>query len=494
VDSNAPVRPGSAVVWFRSLYWRILLGLTLLIAVLVLAQAGAVLWLLNRGESAADRLSGVTQSAAWQLGQAMTAGAHVDIAAFLKQASPGDRLFVITRDGRVAGANPGAELTGQVITDLSRPNLRNVPVTWQRSRYRAASVFVNDQFVAIVGVVPPTAIQRYGPAVALVVVIVMFGGAILGAGFIIGPLRRRLWDLTNAAHCIGGGDFTARARQDGADEVTALASAFNLMADELIARTRSLEASNSARRQLLADVSHELMTPVTAIRGYLETLAMPEVQLDAQTRARHVAVARRETHRLERLIGDLLDTVRLEAGAAAMDLADVPVADLFERIVNRHEYECRARSIELTASVAPGAEEVVGDAFRLEQALTNVTANALRHSPDGGRIELRAERQGPSIVLAVSDSGEGISPEHLPLIFDRFYKASAAKAGTPAGSGLGLFIVKTIVERHGGRVWATSEVGRGTTIRIELPVHGEDREAADDRARPAAGLTAPPAA
>ena len=122
------------------------------------------------------------------------------------------------------------------------------------------------------------------------------------------------------------------------------------------AARKASEASNAARRQLLADVSHELMKPVTNIRGYIESLAMPEVQLDAQTRARHVAIARRETHRLERLIGDLLDTVRFEAGAAAMDIADVPVADLFERVVNRHEYECRARNIELTASVAPGAD------------------------------------------------------------------------------------------------------------------------------------------
>ena len=175
-------------------------------------------------------------------------------------------------------------------------------------------------------------------------------------------------------------EFLARAKQDGADEVTELAAAFNLTADELGARTTKLEASDAARRQLLADVSHELMTPVTTIRGYLETLAMPEVQLDLPTRTRYVAVARRETGRLERLIGDLLDMARLEAGGVELDVADVSVADLFARVVGRHENECRSRHIELTYSIAPGAETAFGDEFRLEQAL--VTRRDAAAEPD----------------------------------------------------------------------------------------------------------------
>jgi signal transduction histidine kinase len=464
---------------FRSLYWKILLGLTLLIVVLVLAQAGAVLWLISRGEPGADRLEAVTQAAGWRLGEQLAINPNLDLDRFLREMSPGDRLFVILADGRVAGADPGASLARMVIDDLKR-NVRNVPATWARSGYRAAPVFVRDRIVAVVGVVPRTLLETYGPAVSLVAVVVMLGGGILGTGLIIGPLRLRLRDLTNTARRLGSGDFAARAKQDGFDEVTELATAFNLMADELVARTNRLQVSDTARRQLLADVSHELMTPVTTIRGYLETLAMPEVQLDAQTRLRYVAVARRETHRLERLIGDLLDTARLEAGAAEMEIGEVPVGELFDRIVARHEYECRTNDIQLTSSIAPGADTVFGDAFRLEQALTNITTNALRHSREGGRIALRAERGDGSLILSVSDDGEGIAPEHLPLIFDRFYKATASKKGEPAGSGLGLYIVKTIAARHGGKVSAVSEVGHGTTIRIELPRH-EDHMSADPR-------------
>ncbi len=463
----------SEVRGLRSLYWRMLLGMSLLIAVLVIAQAGAVLWLLNRGESGGDDLTGVTGAAAERLTRELASSPAADLRATLRDASAGHRLFAIMADGRVAGAEPGGGLAAQIATDLSGSEVRHLPATWQRSLYRPAPIYAGERIVGVVGVLPPTTVRRYGPPVLLVVVVVMFGGALLGTAVIIGPLRARLRNLTAAARQLGSGDFSARAKQDGSDEVTELATAFNRMADELAARATRLQASDAARRQLLADVSHELKTPVTTIRGYLETLAMPEVQLDPQTRGRHVAVARREIHRLERLIGDLLDTARLEAGAAEMDISEVAVADLFDLVIGRHEHECRSRSIRLTSSIGPGADLCTADAFRLEQALTNITTNALRHTRDGGRIELRAERTTGAIVFAVTDDGEGIAPEHLPLIFDRFYKTGSAKKGTPSGSGLGLYIVKTIVERHGGQVSAASELGRGTTIRIEMPLDAD---------------------
>ena len=142
---------------------------------------------------------------------------------------------------------------------------------------------------------------------------------------------------------------------------------------------------------------------------------------------------------------------------------------------------CRSAnsSIESSRAMNTSADTIFGDAFRLEQALTNITTNALRHTREGGRIALHAERGDGSLILSVSDDGEGIAPEHLPLIFDRFYKATSKK-GAPAGSGLGLYIVKTIAARHGGKVSAVSEVGHGTTIRIELP-HHEDHMSADPR-------------
>jgi signal transduction histidine kinase len=233
------------------------------------------------------------------------------------------------------------------------------------------------------------------------------------------------------------------------------------------------------RRQLLADVSHELTTPVTAMRGYLETLAMPELKLDEATRARYLKIIGDETQRLERLIGDLLDLARLEGGGSTFKISDVRVADLFERVAARHERACQEAGVILRTSIGPGAEMVASDHDRLEQALQNLAANAIRYAPRGTTVQIAAGVQGPGtglpvqgdpspIILSVEDEGPGIPAEHLPHIFDRFYKADEARADASGGSGLGLSIVKAIVERQGGRLTVSSRPGR-TIFEMTVP-------------------------
>jgi signal transduction histidine kinase len=253
--------------------------------------------------------------------------------------------------------------------------------------------------------------------------------------------------------------------------VASVARSFNRMADELGSRARALEASDRARRQLLADVSHELMTPLTAMRGYVETLRMPDLALDRATETRYIGILEQETARLERIVQDLLDLARLEGGGGSLDLQDVPVESLFGRVLERHEHAARAKHVSITTVISSGGEFAYGDPLRLEQVLQNLAANALRHTPPGGTIELRAEPADTerAVVISVRDTGEGIPAEHLPSIFDRFYKVDAARGAGAAGSGLGLSIVKAIVERHGGSVGAESEPGHGTVIRVVLP-------------------------
>jgi len=285
---------------------------------------------------------------------------------------------------------------------------------------------------------------------------------------IFGPARRRLRDLEMAARRFGAGDLTARAPERGGDEIAAVALAFNHMARDLSARADALAESDRVRRQLLADVSHELTTPVTAMRGYLETLAMPELTLDEATRTRYLRIIGDETARLDRLIGDLLELARLEGGGGTMRTSNVAVADLFDRVKARHERACQEAAISLEASIAPGAAIVTGDQDRLEQALQNLAANAIRYAPRGTAVRLAARRTGTDVVLSVADEGPGIAPEHLPHIFDRFYKADAARAGISGGSGLGLSIVKAIVERQGGRLTVESRAGR-TVFEMTMP-------------------------
>jgi signal transduction histidine kinase len=210
------------------------------------------------------------------------------------------------------------------------------------------------------------------------------------------------------------------------------------------------------------------------MRGYLETLTMTEMQLDATTRARYLNIVADETSRLERLIGDLLDLARLEGGGGTLAVESIAVEQLFARVSARHERACTDARVTMTTTIEPGAEIVRGDRDRLEQALQNLAANALRYAPGGSEIELRARPVDGGVALTVSDQGPGIAAEHLPHVFDRFYKAEESRvtqhggASLSHGSGLGLSIVKAIVERHGGQITVRSQPGR-TVFELVVP-------------------------
>lgn len=338
-------------------------------------------------------------------------------------------------------------------------------------------IVANDTFIGLV-VVPPQLpfsflLARYAPTLVTVAGVTLVAGGALAAFVIFGPARRRLKDVEEAARRLGGGDLTARAPVAGDDEVAAVASAFNAMADDLTARTEALVTADKARRQLLADVSHELNTPVTAMRGYLETLSMPELGLDEATRARYLQIVGDETARLERIIVDLLDLARLEGGGGALTLEDIPVGELFARVTARHERTAQDAKVALRVAIGPGADTLRGDRTRLEQALQNLAANALRYAPESSTVTLSATRDGRWLMLRVTDEGPGIPAEHLAHVFDRFYKADqsrTAHAGGAGGSGLGLSIVRAIVERHGGTISVDSRPGRTEfELRFDAP-------------------------
>src|SRR5262249_48771165 len=167
-----------------------------------------------------------------------------------------------------------------------------------------------------------------------------------------------------------------------------------------------------------------------------------------------------ETNRLERLIGDLLELARLEGGGGSLTREPLGVIDLFARVVERHGPACHAANISIERTIEPGAETVYGDRDRLEQALQNLAANAIRYAPAGTAVAMSARPPDAAVAITVADHGPGVAAEHLPHIFDRFYKADASREGVSGGSGLGLSIVKAIVERHGGTISVESVPGR----------------------------------
>jgi len=320
---------------------------------------------------------------------------------------------------------------------------------------------------------PPLSVvmQNLGPTLVTVALGLLLAGTATGALLVFRPTHRRLQSLQDAARAVGSGEAGVRAPETGGDEVSAFAKAFNEMAGQLEQRTQALESADRDRRQLVADVSHELTTPLAAIRGYVETLSMPDLRLDAATRARYLQIVGEETDRLEHIVGDLLDVARLEGGGGSLRLRDVPVGQLFERSRDRHEQLLVLKNIQLQTMANPPELIVHADANRLEQVLQNLVSNAVRHTPEGGQVRVTAEPRPGGVALAVEDTGPGIPAEHLARVFDRFYKVDVSRSGTalPSGSGLGLSIVRAIVERHGGTVTAGNSPAAGARFDIWLP-------------------------
>lgn len=461
--------------WHQGLYRRIALGSGVLITLVLLGQTAAFVWLFRTMNSASSEdvhqwSVTWTSAIANDLSQRLEESADLDISQRLAQLDVTHRVFVIFRDGRSVGPAP-AGVVRVVASDFAIvPESGPMPASWERGPYSGSPLMVGGRVVGVIGLTPLSTFQRLWPLLAAAGIVVLLGAIVVFSFAMVGPVRARLIKLQAAAKKLGEGQFDTRVKIDGSDEVAQVAQAFNSMADELEKRTTALETSDRLRRQLVADVSHELMTPLTAVLGHLETLDMAEVALNERERRRQVAIAMREARRLRRVIGDLLDTARYEAGGVQLAVEEISTVELFKQITVRHEHECRMRDITFESAVVPEAETFEADPFRIEQAVENVVSNALRHTPNGGRISLTAQRIDGNVVIEVCDSGEGIAPQHLPHVFDRFYKASSARSLASPGSGLGLSIVKAIVTRHGGQVSATSAGGIGTIIRLEVPV------------------------
>ena len=476
-------------VWYKSLYWRIALGYIALLALLLLVQTGLAVWLTNRMWGRASRTPvQLAEMVGQELATELTQTPTLDVESHLHtRYGAGYQPFVVVLAGspRVFSNRPTA--IPPILGREARQRLMGRDP--QRGRASPGSGFGGRpafaHFVDIVvkgermGVVavplgpPPLAVglRELAPTLITVAIAMLSLGAAIMALVIFRPTHLRLRSLEDAARALGEGRTDVRANESGGDEVSALSATFNTMAADLQARAAALAESDRVRRQLLADVSHELMTPLSAIRGYVETLGMPELTLDEETRRRYLDIAFQETHKLEAIIGDLLDLARLEGGGDTLEEEEVLVDDLFRRVADRHRPALFERGITLSATTDPGTPHIRGDADRLEQALQNVASNAIRHTPRGGSVTLRAEPAGDRIRITVADTGPGIAPEHLPHIFDRFYKADASRSGThiPSRSGLGLSIVRAIVVRHGGEIHASNAAAGGAVFEIVLP-------------------------
>ncbi len=293
-------------------------------------------------------------------------------------------------------------------------------------------------------------------------------------------LVRRLRSLETLAARVTEGDLSVRIADHSGDEIGRLAERLDRMAERLAEARGQVEKTERQRRQLFADITHELATPLTSIRGYAETMLDPQVPLSGEERTRYVYGVLEESRRLDRLIRDLFDLARLEAGATPLAKEPLDWAALCRNTVERFEPRFADAGLRLVWRDPPDEAWIEADGRRIEQVLENLLINALRYVPAGGSVELSlaaSPQRSGHFRLAVSDDGPGVAPEELPLVFERFYRGTAARAhgeerdamGSGLGSGLGLAIVLEIVERHGGTVRAQAHAPHGLSIVIELP-------------------------
>jgi len=286
---------------------------------------------------------------------------------------------------------------------------------------------------------------------ALVVALVL--GAVLVRG-ITRPLRQ----LSAASRSIAAGDLDARVPVRSSDEIGQLAAAFNHMAADLA-------HAEEARRQQAADVAHELRTPLTIIQGHLEALADGIFPADAQ----NLDPALDQARLLARLVEDLRTLSLAEAGQLVLNPVPTEVGGWVSGVVAGFRALAADREITLGLEIADDLPPVRVDAGRMAQVLGNLLDNALRHTPEGGQVAVRAARGDGGVVVSVSDTGPGVPPDHLPHLFERFWRGDPSRSRHTGGSGLGLAIARRIVEAHGGRIWAELVADGGLRVSFRLP-------------------------
>ena len=317
---------------------------------------------------------------------------------------------------------------------------------WMAIDYRAAAYFAT--LMEKYNIAPTTAHEMFLEAVHWYLFWVGGGALALALGLIVlltHVVLSPLLEMIAVVNRIAAGDYSARVSAVSTDEVGLVARAFNRMAE-------SLQRLDRQRKTMVIDIAHELRTPLTNIRGYLEALSDGVLPPEQET----FTVLHDETLRLAKLAEDLLQLARADDARSTLQPQLLSLADLLMQSLTLFQPQCTAKLITVELQVAPGTEQVRADHDKLTQAIHNLLQNACQYTPQGGRIRVAAERLPAQIKVIVSNTGEGIPEEDLPFIFDRFYRGEKSRSRDYGGEGIGLALVKALIEAHGGEVGVDS--------------------------------------
>lgn len=297
--------------------------------------------------------------------------------------------------------------------------------------------------------------------------------ALAVAVVVLALLTRKLRRITVSVKSFEQGDYYSRIHVKSNDELDQLGRAFNSMADTILRDMNQLKEADSQRRELVANLSHDLKTPITSIQGYVETLLMKGSSLPTETQLQYLQIILSGTERLRKLAQQVLELSRLEGHETKPNFEPFAILELIHDIVQKFQPQAEKQKIRLHA-LAPSLGSgllVYADIGMIERVLQNLIENALRYTMENGCISLELNRKENNVEVRIADTGRGISSEDIPYIFDRFYRSEKSRSSELGGTGLGLAIVQRILAAHGVAIQVESTVGKGTVFSFHLPVY-----------------------
>ena len=465
--------------WFFSLQARLVIGFAI---VLTLALAAVSAWSsFSAHREVTDLRVATNEALSARLHEALAAhyaskGGWTDVDGIAAQVSfvSGRDIVVVDRDGSVL-ADPRkrgsvelakakrAYISSEVLVDGRRVGVVLIGPQGFRPgftlRKAPARPPVPESLWSIKFQEPPLA--RFSDTINRSLLISGVGAGALGVLLVVLMSRRALRSvrrLTAAAQSLGRGDLSQRVPVSGRDEIGELSRTFNVMAE-------GLQDAERQRRNMVADVAHELRNPLSNIRGYVEAVRDGVLEADEAT----IGSIHRQTMYLSKLVEDLRLLAETESADFRLHLELASMGEVVARSVEAHRPQAQAKGVSLSSSTQTALQEVEMDRTRIEQVLGNLLQNAIRHTPGAGRVDVTVEASESAVKVTVADTGEGISPDDLPHVFDRLFRADPSRTRTTGGAGLGLTIARQLVEAHGGSIRAESTPSQGSRFIFEIP-------------------------
>jgi len=371
---------------------------------------------------------------------------------------------------KMLAENPTFPILGDDPRDAARKKIFSVARLAGRENAAAYlyAIIGGEQYDTVADELASSYVLRQGIwIIALGLLFAMLAGLTIFA-VLTGKLRR----LTLAMDVFRRSDFRemvlVRTRPTGGDEIDRLADTYNAVAERVTTQLKQLQRNDEARRDMLANVSHDLRTPIASLRGYLETMLLKQDSASREELRNYLEIATRQSERLAALVAELFELAKLEASHTQINPEPFQVAELAHDVLHKFELEAQKKRVRLVGAISPDAPFVRADIGLIERVLQNLLENALRHTPEGGEVRLSVTAGADAITIEVRDTGSGIPETEVPFIFDRFYRVDKSRNMSSGGTGLGLAITKRILDLHQSVIEVKSGSGHGSTFRFTL--------------------------